>query len=96
MDDYESLSHTKWECKYHVVIPECHPKVRTERFAAIRPWPKARPGRCWAGGWVTSWVHCQTLPVFMMTLKNPSVALSHSTVNRLTVEQQGEPETLWP
>jgi len=24
MDEYESLSHTKWECKYHVVfIPKC-------------------------------------------------------------------------
>ena len=24
MDDYESLSHTKWDCKYHVVfIPKC-------------------------------------------------------------------------
>ena len=24
MDDHESLSHTKWECKYHVVfIPKC-------------------------------------------------------------------------
>ena len=24
MDKYESLSHTKWECKYHVVfIPKC-------------------------------------------------------------------------
>jgi putative transposase len=24
MDEYESLSHTKWECKYHVVfIPQC-------------------------------------------------------------------------
>lgn len=24
MDDYESLNHTKWECKYHVVfIPKC-------------------------------------------------------------------------
>jgi len=20
MDEYESLSHTKWECKYHVVV----------------------------------------------------------------------------
>ncbi len=28
MDDYESLSHTKWECKYHVVfIPKCRRKV---------------------------------------------------------------------
>lgn len=28
MDKYESLSHTKWECKYHVVfIPKCRRKV---------------------------------------------------------------------
>jgi putative transposase len=28
MDDYESLSHTKWECKYHVIfIPKYRRKV---------------------------------------------------------------------
>src|SRR5271166_5002267 len=28
MDDYESLSHSKWECKYHIVfIPKCRRKV---------------------------------------------------------------------
>ncbi len=28
MDDFESLSHTKWDCKYHVVfIPKCRRKV---------------------------------------------------------------------
>jgi putative transposase len=28
MDQYESLNHTKWECKYHVVfIPKCRRKV---------------------------------------------------------------------
>lgn len=28
MDGFESLSHTKWECKYHVVfIPKCRRKV---------------------------------------------------------------------
>lgn len=28
MDDYKSLSHTSWECKYHVVfIPKCRRKV---------------------------------------------------------------------
>src|SRR5690348_7579501 len=28
MDKYESLSHTRWECKYHVVfIPKCRRKV---------------------------------------------------------------------
>ncbi|HTT20722.1 MAG TPA: transposase, partial [Candidatus Sulfotelmatobacter sp.] len=27
MDEMESLSHTKWECKYHVVfIPKCRRK----------------------------------------------------------------------
>ncbi len=28
MNEYESLSHTKWECKYHVIfIPKCRKKV---------------------------------------------------------------------
>ena len=28
MEEYESLNHTKWECKYHVVfIPKCRRKV---------------------------------------------------------------------
>jgi putative transposase len=28
MDDFESLSHTKWDCKYHVVfIPKYRRKV---------------------------------------------------------------------
>jgi putative transposase len=28
MDEYESLSHTKWECKYHVIfIPKFRRKV---------------------------------------------------------------------
>lgn len=28
MDEYESLSHTKWNCKYHVVfIPKCRRKT---------------------------------------------------------------------
>jgi len=28
MDDYESLSHTTWDCKYHVVfIPKCRRKT---------------------------------------------------------------------
>ena len=28
MDEYESLSHSKWECKYHVIfIPKCRRKA---------------------------------------------------------------------
>jgi REP element-mobilizing transposase RayT len=28
MDDYESLGHPKWECKYHIVfIPKCRRKT---------------------------------------------------------------------
>lgn len=28
MDEFESLSHFKWECKYHVVfIPKCRRKT---------------------------------------------------------------------
>jgi hypothetical protein len=33
MDEYESLSHTKWECKYPVVfIPKCRRKVLYEQL----------------------------------------------------------------
>ena len=32
MDELESLSHTKWECKYHVVfIPKCRRRVLYEQ-----------------------------------------------------------------
>ena len=34
MDDYESLKHTNWECKYHVVfIPKC---LRKTLYAQLR------------------------------------------------------------
>ena len=33
MDDLESLSHTRWDCKYHVVfIPKCRRKVLYEQL----------------------------------------------------------------
>jgi putative transposase len=36
MDEYESLSHSKWECKYHVVfIPKCH---RRTLYKELRPY----------------------------------------------------------
>ena len=35
MDEYESLSHGKWECKYHVVfIPKCRRKTL---YGELRP-----------------------------------------------------------
>ena len=36
MDEYESLNHTKWECKYHVVfIPKCRRKTL---YTQLRPY----------------------------------------------------------
>jgi putative transposase len=33
MDEFDSLSHSKWECKYHVVfIPKCRRKVLYEQL----------------------------------------------------------------
>ena len=35
MDEYESLSHTKWDCKYHVAfIPKCR---RRTLYGGLRP-----------------------------------------------------------
>ena len=55
MDEFESLNHTKWECKYHVVfIPKCRRKtlyVQLRRYLgevfrklASRGRPPALPG----------------------------------------------------
>ena len=33
MDEYQSLSHTVWDCKYHVVwIPKCRRKTLYEQL----------------------------------------------------------------
>ena len=33
MEDYQSLNHTKWDCKYHVVwIPKCRRKVLMDNY----------------------------------------------------------------
>ena len=35
MDEHQSLNHTKWDCKYHVVfIPKCRRKTL---YAGLRP-----------------------------------------------------------
>ena len=54
MDDYESLSHTKWECKYHVVfIPKCRRKVlygqlRQHLGEVFRELATRKESRIWA------------------------------------------------
>jgi REP element-mobilizing transposase RayT len=36
MDEYESLSHTRWECKYHVVlIPKYRRKTLYGEYGVI-------------------------------------------------------------
>jgi putative transposase len=48
MDEYESLSHSKWQCKYHVVfIPKCRRKtlyaeLRRHLGEAFRNWRSRR------------------------------------------------------
>ena len=38
MDEYESLSHTTWECKYHVVfIAKCRKKTLYRAPAGVGP-----------------------------------------------------------
>ena len=51
MDEYQSLNHTKWECKYHVVfIPKCrrrtlYGQLRQHLGEAFRDWRRRKsPG----------------------------------------------------
>jgi putative transposase len=63
MDDYQSLSHTRWECKYHVVfIPKCRRKVlyghiRKELGKLLAELAKHKECRIETGGLQSDHVH---------------------------------------
>ncbi|MFT3790164.1 MAG: IS200/IS605 family transposase [Rudaea sp.] len=63
MDGYESLSHTKWECKYHVVfIPKCRRKslyaeLRKHLGEVFRQLARQRESRVEEGHLMSDHVH---------------------------------------
>lgn len=63
MDDYQSLSHTRWECKYHVVfIPKCRRKVlyshiRKELGKLFTELARHKESRIETGGLMPDHVH---------------------------------------
>jgi putative transposase len=63
MDDFESLSHTKWECKYHVVfIPKCRRKklyvgLRVHLGEVFRQLAKQKESRIEEGHLLSDHVH---------------------------------------
>ena len=63
MSDYQSLSHTKWDCKYHVVfIPKCRRKVlygklRRELGPVFHELAKQRESRIVEGHLLPDHVH---------------------------------------
>ena len=75
MDEYESLSHSKWECKYHVVfIPKCRRKVlykslRQHLGEVFKQLAEQRESRIEQG-------HLQTDHVHMMISIPPKYAVS--------------------
>jgi len=63
MDDYESLKHTRWECKYHIVfIPKCRRKklyqqLRQHVGEVLRQLAQQRESRILEGHLVVDHVH---------------------------------------
>ena len=63
MSDYQSLNHTKWDCKYHVVfIPKCRRKVlygklRSELGPVLNELAKQRESRIVEGHLLPDHVH---------------------------------------
>ena len=76
MDEYESLSHTKWECKYHVVfIPKCRKKVlygklRAQLGELFHQLAKQKESRIEEGHFAVDHVH-------MMIMIPPKYAVSN-------------------
>jgi len=75
MDEYESLSHTQWECKYHVVsIPKCrgktlYGKLRRNLGEVFHQWAKPKESRIEEGHLMIGHVH-------MMIAIGPKYAVS--------------------
>ena len=75
MDEYESLCHTKWECKYHVVfIPKCRRKtlyaqLRKELGEVFRRLAQQKESRIEEGHLMSDHVH-------MMIAMPPKYAVS--------------------
>ena len=67
MQSYETLKHTKWECKYHVVfIPKCRKKVlygqiRRELGTVIRELARQKECRVEEGHLMVDHVHMMIL-----------------------------------
>ena len=63
MDEYESLSHSKWECKYHVIfIPKCRRKtlykeLRQHLGEVFRRLPEGKQSRIEEGHLMPDHVH---------------------------------------
>jgi putative transposase len=63
MDDYESLKHTKWECKYHIVfIPKCrrqkrYQQLRQDLGEVFRPLAQRKESQILEGHLVVDHVH---------------------------------------
>jgi putative transposase len=76
MNEYESLSHTKWECKYHVVfIPKCRRKTLFNTLAkhlgaVFRKLAEQKDSRVEEGHIMRDHVH-------MMLSIPPKYAVSH-------------------
>jgi len=63
MDDYESLKHTRWECKYHVVfIPKgrrkkLYQQLRQHLGEVFRQLAQQKESKIWEGHLVVDHVH---------------------------------------
>ena len=63
MDDYESLNHTKWECKYHIVfIPKCrrqklYPQLRQDLGEVFHQLAQRKESQILEGHMVVDHVH---------------------------------------
>jgi putative transposase len=76
MDDYESLKHTKWECKYHIVfIPKCrrqklYQQLRQHLGEVLRQLAQRKESQILEGHLVVDHVH-------MLISIPPKYAVAH-------------------
>lgn len=96
MDDYESLSHSKWECKYHVVfIPKCRRKTlygesRQHLGDVFRRLAMQKECRVEEGHLVPDHVHMMISipPKYAVSQEAPGFAGGYLLISRIIVTRQ--------
>jgi len=101
MDEYASLNHTVWECKYHVVVySKCRRKTCTGNCEIIwemssTGWPSNERAEYWKGTWMPTMFNAGAIPPKYAVVAGSGGTSKAERDSPCEGVRGGESETLW-